>query len=235
MKKTLIVLMSVVVTIGAFGQGQVVFNNRLTTGGPAGSLNEPLYAPIFGINPGNPTQQLQGQPNAATVGGNPLPSLGTTDYSGRALLSGTGFTAQLFYGAVGTAEGSLVLAGTATSTFRTGTTTIGAFNGTTAALNNPAAMLPGGPGTRAVFQVRAWANTAGDGAVSDWAEVLGNDAIPRGYSTMFSPNFDLGGNGSTPPNLIGISSFGLFTPVPEPSLIALGALGLGALLLRRRK
>jgi hypothetical protein len=38
----------------------------------------------------------------------------------------------------------------------------------------------------------------------------------------------------TIPQTTGIRSFQL-TVVPEPSLIALGALGLGALLLRRRK
>ena len=34
--------------------------------------------------------------------------------------------------------------------------------------------------------------------------------------------------------LTGLQSFGLYV-VPEPSIIALGALGLGALVLRRRK
>lgn len=231
MKRILIVALLMGSVVGGFSQGQINFNNRQTSGGAAGTFNEPIYQPIFGVNPANLTQVLQGSPNANTAGGPPLPALGTTDYSGRALLAGTGFTAQLWYGAVGTAEANLVLASSATSTFRTSAATVGAFNGTTAALDNPAMMIPGGAASRAVFQVRAWDNSGG---VTTWAAVMQNPATPHGVSTLFTPPFGLGDATTFIPNMIGMQSFGLFV-VPEPSLIALGALGLGALLLRRRK
>jgi len=240
MKRILIVTILLGSVVGVFSQGQITFNNRLTTGGAAGTFNEPLYQPIYGINPANPSnggQPLQGTPNApggiGGAGGNPLPSTGTTDYGGRAPLAGTGFTAQLWYGTVGTPEVNLVLANSGTSTFRTSAATAGAFNGTTATLDNPAVMIPGGAGSRAVFQVRAWDNV--NNTVTTWAGVLANPAVARGWSATFTPPFDLGSATSFIPNMIGMQSFGLFVPVPEPSLIALGALGLGALLLRRRK
>lgn len=232
MKRILIVALLMGSAVGVFSQGQINFNNRQTSGGAAGTFNEPLYQPIFGVNPANLTQVLQGSPNANTAGGAPLPALGTTDYGGRALLAGTGFTAQLWYGAVGTAEANLVLANSATSTFRTSAATAGAFNGTTASLDNPAMLIPGGAASRAVFQVRAWDNQ--NGQAQTWSAVMANPAIPHGVSTMFTPPFGLGDATTFIPNMIGMTSFGLFV-VPEPSLIALGALGLGALLLRRRK
>jgi len=232
MKRILIVTLLMGSAVGVFSQGSIRFNNRLTTGGIAGDPNEPIYQPIFGVNAAN-NIPLQGSPNTATAGGVPLPALGTTDYSGRALLSGTGFTAQLWYGTVGTPAANLVLANSATTTFRTGATTMGAFNETTATCDNPAVLIPGGAGSRATFQVRAWDNQ--NGTITTWAGVLANGNIARGMSATFSPGFDLGGGSVTPPYMIGMQSFGLFTIVPEPSLIALGAIGLGALLLRRRK
>jgi len=54
----------------------------------------------------------------------------------------------------------------------------------------------------------------------------------RGQSTDFTVT--LGGGLVTPPNLAGLTGFTLVN-VPEPSTIALGVLGLGALLIRRRK
>lgn len=233
MKRTLSVTLLMASAMAAFSQGQVNFNNRVTANtGQEGTAIANIYQPIYGINPANPTQNLQGTPNANGPGGAPLPAVGTTDYSGRTPLAGTGFTAQLWYGTVGMADANLVLANSATTTFRTSATTVGAFNFTTASLDNPALLIPGGAGSRAQLQVRAWDNK--NGAVTSWSAVLSDPTVARGYSTSFVIPFDLGA-GTTPiPNIIGMQSFGLFT-VPEPSLIALGALGLGALLLRRRK
>lgn len=227
MKKTLILTtLLATAAVGAFGQGQVVFNNRLTTGGGPGTFNQPLYAPIYGVNSANPGQVLTGQ-GATGPGGNPIP-VGGTDYAGRTPLAGTGFTAQLWWGAPGTPEAQLQAVSAANggvSTFRTGATTVGAFNGTTATLGTP-----GGTGTRATLQVRAWDNMGG--TITDWAAIMANPAIPHGSSPVFMPDFDLGGGTAQPPNLVGLQSFGLFQ-VPEPSVIALGALGLGFLVLRR--
>jgi hypothetical protein len=58
--------------------------------------------------------------------------------------------------------------------------------------------------------------------------------IPSGSTDVYVFAFPLSAGQQGPPNTDGIRSFQL-TIVPEPSLIALGVLGLGALLLRRRK
>ena len=56
----------------------------------------------------------------------------------------------------------------------------------------------------------------------------------KGQSADFSVT--LGGGLATPPNLDGLVGFTMTgTTTPEPSTIALGVLGLGALLIRRRK
>ena len=79
-------------------------------------------------------------------------------------------------------------------------------------------------GATAFLEVKAWKTS--EGATFETAST-------RGASTPFS--ITLGGAGS-PPSLpavmTGLTSFSL---VPEPSTIALGLLGVGALLIRRRK
>ena len=63
---------------------------------------------------------------------------------------------------------------------------------------------------------------------------LGDDfssALARGFSSTI--DVVLGGDPADPTALVGLSSF--FVVIPEPSTIALGVLGLAALVLRRRK
>jgi len=142
-------------------------------------------------------------------------------------LAGTGFTAQLWGGPAGSTANQLVLCDNATTVFRTG----GGAGFIVALLG--AAIVPGvpaGPGSRATLQIRAWNNL--NGTVTSWAQVLANPgSVARGASDLFTPDFDLGGGPVLPPNLIGLSSFNLV--VPEPSVVALGACGLVALVLRR--
>jgi len=83
-------------------------------------------------------------------------------------------------------------------------------------------------GAKAQVQLRAW----GGGFASYEAAVAGGAKF--GSSSIFE-SLPLGGAGappSTPPAMVGLTSFSL---VPEPSTIALGALGMAALLIRRRK
>jgi hypothetical protein len=89
------------------------------------------------------------------------------------------------------------------------------------------------PGTTDVnVQLRAWDNQVG--TVTSWAQVMAAGGLIAGASSDVFTVGPLGGGPITPPQTLGFRSFQL-TQVPEPSLIALGALCLGALLLRRRK
>jgi len=148
------------------------------------------------------------------------------DVGGTVRISGTAFFAQLYAGATGTAEDALVAIGTPV-TFRTG--------GAAGYVNPPAGdiTVPGvAVGGTARVQMRAWDATFG----TYGAAIAGNGKA--GKSALFDVS-GLGGQGpsgppATAPNLAGLTSFSL-EQVPEPSTIALGALGVAALLLRRRK
>lgn len=220
MKKSVIILLGVICATQAFSQGvgQVFFNNRYVSG-----IGAPIVAPIYGPEPGALSRVIRG--NATTNGG-------SQTYTGP-LLIGTGFTAALFGGAATiTDENSPNLAFVASATFRTTTSTAGFFIAPTAAQN-----VPGGvAGAQGTFQLRAWDNHAG--SITSWAAAMADPSVAKGSSALFTPSFPLGGPTPTgvvtPPGLAGLTSFNLAV-VPEPGVIALGVLGLGALLLRRRK
>jgi len=110
----------------------------------------------------------------------------------------------------------------------------GYFNAGTVAVSSIAF---GGSGT---FEVQAWSAAGGSSLAAATALALtGVHGLQGGTSASFTVS-NLGGGGSPPAlsaNLTGLGAgFNLVAlPVPEPTTIALGALGLGALLLRRRK
>jgi hypothetical protein len=214
MKKSLLMLATLAVTASVFGQGQVIFNNRVTTG----TLGNVL-SPIFGPDPANPTLSKVG----GTPTGNPS---GTTTYGGPGLV-GTGFSAALFFAAgdTGVTEGQLTAASVGgTTTFRTSGSGL---------LTQTTALLPGVTGGRATFQVRAWDNMGG--TVTTWDAALLRQDVAKGKSNLFSPPFDVGFGTVQPPALQGLQSFNI-AAVPEPSTIALGLLGgLGTLVLFRRR
>ena len=204
MKKTLITtaLLSLGV-YGVLGQGAINFNNRATTANPT-----PVIAPIYG-----PEAAGEKHGNATTNGG-------STAYSG-VLLTGTGFTAQLWASPAGG-----VLAPISTTVMRPAGTLAGFVLPPSASPVVPGAL----DGTQATFDLRVWDNRGG--TITLWAQVMMDPTILHGSSGSFNTAVKEAPN--TPPNLVGLTSFNLFA-VPEPSVIALGALGLGALLLRRRK
>jgi len=216
-KNTIIAALLLACAVGAFGQGQIVFSTR------AGNTPETtVFAPIYGVIPTSPGTQFRGQ--ASTNGG-------SVNYTGAPLLSGTGFTAALFGGlAPITDERSPNLALVATAIFRP----VGTLSGH---VIPPTGAAPGVPGVvggttdRATFQLRAWDNRGG--TIGTWADAMANPSIAQGSSALFTVPQPLGAGPVTPPNLLGLTSFNLV--VPEPGVIALGVLGLGALLLRRRK
>lgn len=78
-------------------------------------------------------------------------------------------------------------------------------------------------GTSAFVQVKAWKGASG----STW-----DSAVEKGQSALFQ--VVTGGAGSPPSLPANLTSLQSFSLVPEPSLLALGAIGAAALLLRRR-
>jgi hypothetical protein len=127
--------------------------------------------------------------------------------------AGAGYTAQLWGGP----QGGTLAGLTPTTTFRTGNAA--------GYVNAVDVMVPGvGAGQTASLQLRAF-----NGA--DFA----SSAIKGQSGTI---DVSLGGGNLPPAALAGLSGFSLAggSPViPEPSTIALGVLGLAALMVRRRK
>ena len=208
MKKTLalaVVLLGSAAISSVLAQGQVRWGNSFTG---------VTRAPIYGPDPTNVRLAMTGN-NAAG-----LPQ-GTQVYGG-ALLQGTGFTIAMFFGNDQSPVGM--------NTFRTGTAA-----GLTTLLTITDPNRP--PGTTGFnIQFRAWDNQGGQ--ITSWQQAMARQDVLQGVSDPFTMG-PLGGvNGPNVfpvPDTSGIRSFNIALPVPEPSLIALGALGLGALLLRRRK
>lgn len=177
MKKLIVTLAALLVTVAAYGQGAVTFNNRVT-----------------------------GVVDAKVT---------LADGTG----AGAGFTAQLYGGPAGTAVDKLV-ALTPSTTFRTGNA-VGYVNPVDVTVTGVAA------GAQATLVMRAFNGT-------DF-----NSATTKGTSGAIT--IALGGGTLPPANLTGLTGFQLSggtTPgpvIPEPSTIALGALGAAMLLFRRRK
>jgi hypothetical protein len=216
MKKTAVMaalLLGSAAASSLFAQGTVVWGNVIGT---------TFAAPIYGVDAANPMQPRTGN----TPTGRPA---GTQTYAG-ALLSGTGFTIAIYTGG-NAAEAMASLNALDSSAFRTGTGAGFMFQRTATDPLRDA-------GTTGVnVQIRAWDNQMGQ--VNSWAEVLARGGTVAGASADVFTVGPLGGvsaDGTVfiAPQATGLRSFQL-TAVPEPSLIALGALGLGALLLRRRK
>jgi hypothetical protein len=204
-------------------QGQFQWGNA-----GVGGVISPIYAP----NPANPLEIRTG--NTAT--GTPA---GTQTYAGALL--GSAYTAAIYVGRTaadvmatentpplvnGTAPFRNSAAGAGTGRLATGGFTANADNGL------QIGTIPGGT-VGVNYELRAWDNRGG--TVTSWTMVMAaGGQIAAGTSGILVFGAALAVPPNTPPLTDGIRSFQL-TQVPEPSLIALGALGLGALLLRRRK
>jgi len=148
------------------------------------------------------------------------------DVGGTTKLSGTTAWAQIYAGAAGVSDASKLVAVGAPVNFRTG-----AAAGYVVPPASDVTINGVGAGAVASLQVRAWTGTATS------FEAAKTAGASYGSSSIFQ-SAALGGDpgtGAPPltsPALVGLTSFSL---VPEPSTIALGALGAAALLLRRRK
>jgi hypothetical protein len=216
MKTKLLTSVALAIAVGACAQGTVVFNNNGT------GYRAPIYGPEV-----NPTLATLSKLGNTTAGTPP----GTQVYTG-GLLTGSGFTAQLFSGPAGTTDAHLLVGATGLVTFRSGSDA-GFTSVTTATLANVAK-----DAASAVFQIRVWDNSSG--LYASWAQALpawnaGN--IAAGTGNLFTVNA-IGGDLNTPPNLVGQQSFNIYYTgiIPEPSTYARLALGgLGLWLCRRKK
>jgi hypothetical protein len=133
---------------------------------------------------------------------------------------GAAYLAQLYAGAT---EAALAAVGEAVP-FRTGAAA-GYWTAASRAIPSVA------PGANAAVQIRAWATASG---ATYEAAAAANGSIGRSATLTIKT----GGEGappSLPANLVGLTSFAISGVIPEPSILALGALGGLALLLRRRK
>ena len=153
------------------------------------------------------------------------------DASGKPL-TGTSFVAQVWYGA----SASTLTSSFAPSPFRIATTTSpGSWNAAAAGAPGVPATLTGfAPGSTVTLQVAVWDSAiAGVGAAQALSRAAGT-----GLSETFTYAIPLDPI-ALPGGMEGLKSFNLAAGggpvVPEPTTIALGALGAAALLLRRRK
>lgn len=91
------------------------------------------------------------------------------------------------------------------------------------------------PGAQGTFEVFAWDSTGGNSSYATGLSAYTAGSIHGGYSNPVTITTGGVGSPATPPSpLDGLQTWAV-TIVPEPSTIALGVLGIGALLLRRRK
>jgi len=224
MKKNLLVIAGLLcATAGAFAQGSVQFNNRVT-----GTATSAVVAPIYGVDPANPTLAKHG--NAATGPTTPIPP-GTQTYANNPPLVGTGFTASIWARPAGVAGAAFVQAATTPFRATTSATLFGAWLTPNTAVIIP--NVPSDPTVRAEILIRVWDNL--NGTVTSWDAAVQRGGVAMGESLPFTVSDQLGNGGLVlSPTLRGLESFNL--TVPEPSVIALGVLGAGCLfLLRRRK
>lgn len=222
MKKVLLTLAGIATAVSVLAQsGQIGFNNRVTG---------QVIAPVYGPQAGATGTIIQGNTPSGfppgTTAYNQLFGLGGTTGPGAA----ANFICQLFGAALGTPDDALQPL-VPTTTFRTTATSSSSFGLVQATAT--AVDVPGVPiGTAARIQLRVWERAAGDTWATAFAAAQGGQYL-IGRSLSFD-SLPLGGGTTAPPGLNGLTSFNLYY-VPEPSVIALGVLGLGALVLLRRR
>jgi hypothetical protein len=247
MKKTLVAVALLAGAVSGYSQGQVSM-------GDYGNVD--FQISVWSPNVGSPTLQVQGDSSIAldTAAGaaadNPS---GNTVYTGTPLggnAADTGTTASDFgngnvwsiqlYAAAGTVDsfsGLSPVAGSTANFFVDSTVegNAGSWN------SSSAATVPGvANGSPATLAIAAWYN--GNGVYTSYAQALAAGQL-TGYSTLGV--VDLNGVPNIPPDLPGlgqaqtlsggITSFNVYSSIPEPSTIALGVIGMSAFLMRLRR
>lgn len=192
--------------LSGFGQGTVLYQNTAGVG---------KEKPIWGLGP-NPWDSTLSWLNP------------------RHRLGGSDFSAQLFWGAVGSTEADLKAVDGSLTGFKS-SNLAGLINGT-----SKLPILGTYGGDKVTLQIRAWDNRGG--TLTSWEHVWPlRYELAHGGSGLIL-NYELTGldlegvNHAGSGNLAsaGLDSFALFIQVPEPSVIALACVGIGGVLLSRR-
>lgn len=195
-----------------FAQGTVLFNTASSANG--------VSMRVYGPQAGNPAHSMNGNTAAQ------IPA-GTQVYSG-ALLSGSGYFAQLYASSGADSPEISLNPALPTTVFRTGSA---------AGVVSPlTATLAGVPLDAAVatIQLRAWDNSSGSYATWADAEVAWRaGTIAAGVSPLLNVSA-IGGTLNAPPYLAGLQSFNIYM-IPEPSTFALLGLGALGMMIFRRK
>lgn len=148
-------------------------------------------------------------------------------------LEGTAYLAQLFAGPAGSAESALKPAGAAVD-FRTGNAAgyVNVGSAASRAIDGVAF------GANAAVQIRAWSASGG----ATWDEAVAKAAADASVHVGMSKLLTITTAASAlnvPSPMVGLESFPIVSQasgvIPEPSTLALAALGAAALLIRRRK
>jgi hypothetical protein len=142
---------------------------------------------------------------------------------------GNRFTAELVFAPDGTPASAFTAAATRLGNTASFSPVAGLFNG--GGRTATGVVPPGGFG---LFQVRVWETASS----ADYLDAIGRGVGYAGQSEIL--RVDTGDPTTTPPGTAaaltanGLASF-IVSPVPEPSTIALGLLGVGTLLMLRRR
>lgn len=212
MKKLIVSSLAVACAFSVLAQGTISFNN----GTPANGVSTRVYGP----EDGNPALSLFGNTPAQTPAG-------TQTYTGD-LLTGDGYSAQLWAAVGADALESSLVPSLPTTTFRTGSAA-GVVNLVTATFAGIPLDAP-----MATVQMRVWDNMGGTITTWEQAEAAW---LAGAIAAGMSPTFNLaaiGGQANTPPYPVGLQSFNIYY-IPEPSTFALLGLGALGMFLFRRK
>jgi len=229
MKKTLTVIaMLVAGSVSVYSQGQFVFEGYVN-----GAFGQQIFNTqptandnyVATFNGGNGTYTVD-EEVGATAFSKELPA-GTQVYAAGTALTGTGYDAQLIYAPTANAALSTLTPFGSVLNFYTATAAVGLVQ---SAITET---IPGVASAPITIGIAAWNNEGGTITTLAEAQAAGD---PWGISPVTENVTLSSGSPATPaPMVYGAYSFSLGTSVPEPSTIALGVMGVSALLFRRRK
>lgn len=149
-------------------------------------------------------------------------------------VDGANYLAQLYYGAPGVAEDAMVTFAEAPARFGTSATLLGYITTGSGGGNRTVDPTVVAYGADTAFQVRAWEATLGANwttAYSAWSSLPAGPVLGKSAIIIAKTSADAL---QVAQPLAGLTGFSL-QPIPEPGVLALGALGLVAVLWRRRQ